>query len=289
MKFLIVVLAIAKCVLAAPEADPQLLLNAPSLVHPALAHPSPLLAAPLGGLTYAAASPLVHPQVYHAAPAIVAPVTTTVVKPAVGTYAHTPAGPLAVPAYHPHACVTPGGCAVRTLKNLGLARKRRESDPEAEADPQFIAPASTLPLALSPYALNPYLNAYPYGLNAYNNLYGYAPAHPYAYAAPALTAAQIAAPAPIAAAPIAAAPIAAAPIAAPVPTVVKHVVKPAPIVKPVVVKAAPIVHHIVKPAVVKPVVAHKTVPVTYTHLGAHPISPTTVLETRSKVIGHTLH
>ena len=71
-----------------------------------------------------------------------------------------------------------------------------------------------------------------------------------------------AAPAPLVAAP-AYAPYVAAP----------YVAAPAPVVynTPVVAAPAPIVKQISKP-------------VTYTHLGAHPIQPTTVLETETHVV-----
>merc|ERR1712013_917174 len=43
--------------------------------------------------------------------------------------------------------------------------------------------------------------------------------------------------------------------------------------------AAPLVHH------VAPVVETVSKPVTYTHLGAHPIQPTTVIQTESNLVG----
>merc|ERR1712128_330152 len=48
---------------------------------------------------------------------------------------------------------------------------------------------------------------------------------------------------------------------------------------PVFHHAAPLVHH------AAPVVETVSKPVTYTHLGAHPIHPTTVIETESRLVG----
>ena len=82
-----------------------------------------------------------------------------------------------------------------------------------------------------------------------------------------------AAPAPVVAS-YAAAPYAAAPyVAAP------YVAAPAPVVynTPVVAAPAPVV------AAPAPIVKQVSKPVTYTHLGAHPIQPTTVLETETVV------
>jgi hypothetical protein len=40
---------------------------------------------------------------------------------------------------------------------------------------------------------------------------------------------------------------------------------------------------------VVPVVQKVAKPVTYTHLGAHPIHPTTVLESTDQVVAHTVY
>ena len=62
--------------------------------------------------------------------------------------------------------------------------------------------------------------------------------------------------------------------------------RPAPVVKTVVseptVVAAPA--PVVAPVAPAPVVAKVAKPVTYTHLGAHPIHPTTVLEETTQVL-----
>ena len=89
-----------------------------------------------------------------------------------------------------------------------------------------------------------------------------------AIAAPAVrTVAQtvVAAPAPVARTVVAA------------PAVARTVVAPAPVAAPLL-RAAPV-------AVARtPAVVNEAVPVTYTHLGAHPIQPTTTLETRQRLV-----
>ena len=128
-----------------------------------------------------------------------------------------------------------------------------------------------------------------------------APLAPRVVAAPAPGAAPLAAPIPPApftshfAAPLLAAP---APIVKtveiPAPEV-KTIEIAAPVVKAVpatplpIFRAAPIVHApvpVVRQPVVTPIVKKVAKPVTYTHLGAHPIQPTTVLEETQEVVGH---
>merc|ERR1711863_210855 len=60
---------------------------------------------------------------------------------------------------------------------------------------------------------------------------------------------------------------------------VAHAAPPVHHAAPLVHHAAPLVHH------VAPVVETVSKPVTYTHLGAHPIQPTTVIQTESKLVG----
>merc|ERR1739849_58192 len=187
--------------------------------------------------------------------------------------------------YTPYDCVTPEGCAVKTLKEHGLAKR----DAEADADPEAY------------YGFGGYSPFY-----GYNGLYGNGFYGGYPYATgfesyPASTAPLPALPAPVVAprlelkAPIVAAPtvVKAAPVVAPAPLPAPLFAR-APIAAPLVAPAPlPVVHHAVplpavrvSPPVVKPVVAEAVKQVTYTHLGAHPIQPTTVLEKTSAVVGH---
>jgi pyruvate dehydrogenase E2 component (dihydrolipoamide acetyltransferase) len=184
-------------------------------------------------------------------------------------------------------CVTEGGCLVATLKGAGLAKREAEAD----AEPQLLASAA-------PYGLNPYFagvyasglaspyyaaGALPYTVARTAPAVAYVNQAPVAVAAPAALSPAvtyvkeaIAAPAPVTY--VQKAPVA---VAAPAPVAVAA---PAPVTyvqeAPVVVSAP------VRPAVQVPVVEERTRPVTYTHLGAHPIQPTTVLETDSRVVGH---
>lgn len=302
MQFLVGVLALAAVCQAVPEADPQLLLG-----------PGGVATLP-SFLPYAAAN--IYNPYFNVLPAP-APVVQTV--PAVGPISKviTPVAPapLVAPAvyaantiipqphpYTPHDCVTAEGCAVRTLKLHGLAKREAEAD--AEADPE----------AFYGYAgYNPF-----YGYGAYNGFYGLGGYGPYGvnsiyhaaalglgYATgyegyPAATApllpAPVAAPAPFVRALPAPAPILrAAPVPAPL---VRTIPAPVPVVKSVpatplpVLRAAPVFAPAplpavrVTPPVAQPIVAESVKPVTYTHLGAHPIQPTTVLEKTRQVVGH---
>merc|ERR1711887_460827 len=123
-----------------------------------------------------------------------------------------------------------------------------------------------------PYSYNPlaYLNNYEYN---------FAPAisAPYVAAAPAVTTTHI--PAPVAVAPAVATTHVAAPVAA---LPVHHAVASTHVSAPVVAA-----HHTVAAPIVAarvPQVHTVAKQVTYTHLGAHPITPTTVLQTESKLV-----
>merc|ERR1719338_109496 len=292
------VLALAAVCRAVPEADPQFLLGSPLTTPYALPSLYPYNTANLYNPYYnflPAPAPLVVPAT---APA--AKVITPLAAPAPLVAPATVATDAVIPPlrpYTPYDCVTPEGCAVKTLKEHGLAKR----DAEADADPEaYYGFGGYSPF----YGYNglygngfyggyPYANgAYPYGVNS---LWNYA-AHGLGYATgfegyPASTAPLPALPAPVVAprlelkapivapAPVPAPLFARAPIAAPV-------FAPAPL--PVVHKAVPLPAIRVSPPVVKPVVAEAVKPVTYTHLGAHPIQPTTVLEKTSAVVGHQL-
>merc|ERR1711862_1072809 len=120
----------------------------------------------------------------------------------------------------------------------------------------------------APYAA---YNAFPYNYAPYNfGPYSYAPYNysPYSAAYPYNVATAVVSSVEVAAAP---APL----VAAPASTTVYHAAAPVASVAPVAV-AAPVVR---APAV--ETVAKK---VTYTHLGAHPITPTTVVQPESRLI-----
>merc|ERR1711899_662403 len=87
----------------------------------------------------------------------------------------------------------------------------------------------------------------------------------------------------------------AAPVGAPFPALPPyHLAAPA-LVKSVPATPLPVFHAapfvpaplpVVRQPVVTPVVKKVSKPVTYTHLGAHPIQPTTVFEETQEVVGH---
>jgi len=299
MKSMIGVLALAAVCRAVPEADPQLLLGA-----------SPLAYSPFGynfGNLY-------NPY-FNVLPTAI-PTAAKVI---------TPANPLVTPAvagalpplrpYTSHDCVTPEGCAVRTLKEHGIAKR----DAEADADPEAFYGSF--------YNYNPYYNgyngfyngyyphsygAYPYGVNslwnyAANGL-GYATGFEQFEGYPAATA-------PLRAVPVQSLAPLAAPVGAPFPALppyhlaapalvksveipapeIKTIELPAPVVKAVPAAPLPVFHAapfvpaplpVVRQPVVTPVVKKVSKPVTYTHLGAHPIQPTTVFEETQEVVGH---
>merc|ERR1712242_34813 len=209
-------------------------LGLPALHTPVTATVTNVAAAPIAATLPAVASPFYgygFPTAAAAYPGSLvyntAPVATAPVAVAAPVVPHRP--------FTPYDCVTADGCAVRALKEAGLAKREAVAEPVAEADADAEAEA---------YWYGYYGNRYPgiynnyYGAYGYNGFYG-GYGYPYAY------------------------PTAAAPAAVVEPAVeVKAVEEP-------VVAAAPV-------PVAKTVVQK---PVTYTHLGAHPIQPTTVLET----------
>jgi len=301
------------------EADPQLLLNAPFAAAPyaavaPLSSPVVYNTAPVAPVFSTANAvfnaPLVKSVVE--APAVVSHTVHTAPIVAPAAYAAAPLGyaahpfgyaaaaPLvAAPAtvavgLNAHDCVTEGGCALRAALATGLpaatvgstsvvGRKRREAEAEADAEAEAEA---------DPFYNNFYgYGAFPYsgfGYNAYNALPYSAPyTLPYAYNyAPYNYAPYVAAPAPV----VEAAP---APVveAAPTPVVeaVPALLSGPPVRPPVynyapVAAPAPVVYN-AAPVVAAPVVETTHKQVTYTHLGAHPITPTTVLQSESRLVG----
>ena len=141
---------------------------------------------------------------------------------------------------------------------------KREAAPEAEAEAEAEA--------LFYRYYNGYSGYYPYGF--YNGFYNYPYSSYYNYPYSAYTP-YVAAPVAPAVKTVAEAPVvkAAPVVAAPAPVATPFVYASAPVVAPVAPKVTPVVEETAKP-------------VTYTHLGAHPIHPTTVLEKTSRVVGH---
>merc|ERR1712012_411040 len=232
---------------------------------PAVASLAPVSVPAVSPVIRTVASPLLH------APAVAvahAPVVKSVVEPP-ATVAHSVAplvhaapaplvhaAPAVVPAaapvaLTPHDCVTAHGCAVKAALLAGTPTGsfahvtstivKREAEAEAEADAEADADAYYYG-GYYPYAAAAYA---PY--SAYNPFYNYFGAYagyPYTYGLGPYSY-------------HAAAPV--APVAAPVVKAVEPAVVAAPV-------AAPLVKTITKP-------------VTYTHIGAHPVNPTTVLQT----------
>merc|ERR1712223_741857 len=202
----------------------------------------------------AAFAGVINPYVYNPVPVATAPVAP--ILPYAGPIPTAAGVAVAARPFTPYDCVTSDGCAVRALKEAGLAK--READPEAEAEAAYYYGN------YYNYGYNPYYNYYNGFYNyPYSNYYG-AYRHPYAYN-PYVPY------------------VAAAPAAA----------EPAEEAEPVEVKAAPVPvvaapYYYNPPAVVAPAPVAKVVkvakPVTYTHLGAHPIQPTTVLEETSQIV-----
>merc|ERR1712173_412926 len=240
--------------------------------------------------TPAVVSHAVHatPLLHHAV-APVAPLVHHAVAPAV-VAAPAPVAP--VVGLTPHDCVTEAGCSLRAALVAGLpsgtfgsaattivARKKREAEAEAEpeADPYYYSSVAGHGQAYStfvddhpaPVVYTPHPFGYNYGLP-----YGYNYGLP--YSVPAVAATTV---------------VEAAPAIAPHPIfyntnflVAPQVAAPAVhAAAPLVHAAAPVVHAapLVKAA---PVVETVSKPVTYTHLGAHPIQPTTVIQTESRLI-----
>merc|ERR1719266_1159010 len=206
----------------------------------------------------AAFAGVINPYVYNPVPVATAPVAP--ILPYAGTIPTAAGVAVAARPFTPYDCVTSDGCAVRALKEAGLAK--READPEAKAEAEAEAEAAYYYGNYYNYGYNPYYNYYngfynyPYSnyYGAYRHPYAYNPYVPYVAAAPAEPAEE-AEPVEVKAAPV---PVVAAPYYYNTPAVVA----PAPVAK--VVKVAK--------------------PVTYTHLGAHPIQPTTVLEETSQIV-----
>merc|ERR1719464_511206 len=169
--------------------------------------------------------------------------------PVVRTVAAAPA--LAPVALSSHDCVTPGGCAVRSALLTGAptgafahvtSTRLVKREAEAEAAPEADAEADADAYYYGHYGYNAYAAGLPY---AYNPFYNYFGAYSGYFNPYNYNAYAAYAPAP-------------------------YVAAPAP-----VVEAAP------APLVAAPVVKSVTKPVTYTHIGAHPVAPTTVLETET--------
>merc|ERR1719429_917578 len=242
---------------AAPVVAPLAPVSVPAVSPVIRTVASPLLHAPAVAVAHA---PVVKSVVE--TPATVAHSVAPLVHAAPAPLVH--AAPAVVPAaapvaLTPHDCVTAHGCAVKAALLAGTPTGsfahvtstivKREAEAEAEADAEADADAyyygGYYPYAAAGYA--------PY--SAYNPFYNYFGAYagypytyglgPYSYHAAAPVAAPV------------------APVAAPVVKAVEPAVVAAPV-------AAPLVKTITKP-------------VTYTYIGAHPVNPTTVLQTETFV------
>merc|ERR1711973_513586 len=156
------------------EADPQVLAAAPGALPYVYGNTAfPYVTAP-------AAFAGVSPYVYNSVPVATAPVAP--VTPVVAPYtvpavvpAVSPAGvAVAARPFTPRDCVTADGCAVRALKEAGLAK--READPEAEAEAAYYYGNY-----YNGYGYNPYYNYYngfynyPYNYGSYGYPYAYTP------------------------------------------------------------------------------------------------------------------
>merc|ERR1719266_2078903 len=129
----------------------------------------------------AAFAGVINPYVYNPVPVATAPVAP--ILPYAGTIPTAAGVAVAARPFTPYDCVTTDGCAVRALKEAGLAK--READPEAEAAYYYGNYYN--------YGYNPYYNYYngfynyPYSnyYGAYRHPYTYNPYVPYVAAAPA--------------------------------------------------------------------------------------------------------
>merc|ERR1719429_711238 len=233
---------------------------------PAVAPLAPVSVPAVSPVIRTVASPLLH------APAVAvahAPVVKSVVEtPATVAHSVAPlihAAPAVVPAaapvaLTPHDCVTAHGCAVKAALLAGtptgsfahvtstIVKREAEAEADAEADADAYYYGGYYPYAAAAYA--PY-SAY----NPFYNYFGAYAGYPYTYGLGPYSYHAAAPVAPVAA------PV--APVAAPVVKAVEPAVVAAPV-------AAPLVKTITKP-------------VTYTRIGAHPVNPTTVLQTETFV------
>merc|ERR1712156_783634 len=192
----------------------------------------------------AAFAGVINPYVYNPVPVATAPVAP--ILPYAGTIPTAAGVAVAARPFTPYDCVTSDGCAVRALKEAGLAK--READPEAEAEAEAEA-AYYFGNYYGGYGYNPYYNYYNGFYNYPYNYYG-GYGYPYAYnpyvasAAPVAVkaaepveveekAAPVPVVAPYVAAPNVAAPYVAAPAPAPVVYNTPVVAAPAPVVKQV--------------------------------------------------------
>ena len=158
-----------------PEADPQFVLGASPLTTPyALPanYPFANLYNPyFNGNLYnpylnvlPTAAPIVAPAAVPATKVITplaGPLVTPLAAPAAGHAVVAPLRP-----YTPYDCVTAAGCAVKTLKEHGLAKREAtaEADAEATADPEAYYGFG----GFSPYyGYNGFYGGYPYGFGAY--------------------------------------------------------------------------------------------------------------------------
>lgn len=293
MKFLaVVVLALAALAQAEPEADPAYLYGSYYGVPSYFGYPygyygrfygrSAYGYGLPGGYTHVdrlhkreadpqfLASPYALPLAYNNLVYPTAPAAFAPVSPLVYNTAPIATAPVAAPiapvarVFTPRDCVTADGCQVRALKEAGLAKREAEAAPEAEAEAEAEA--------LFYRYYNGYSGYYPYGF--YNGFYNYPYSSYYNYPYSAYT--------PYVAAPVA--PAVKTVVEAPVVKAAPVVAAPAPVATPFVYASAPVVAPVVPK--VTPVVEETAKPVTYTHLGAHPIHPTTVLEKTSRVVGH---
>jgi hypothetical protein len=202
-------------------------------------------------------------------------------------------------------CVTAGGCALKAALLTGLptatvgrttvvGRKRREADPLALADPEAIPEADPYFFYTNGYngLYDPYVNPFA-SLYQHSNADFFGAAYAPHYSGYTVAPIVEAAPAPVVSHP---APLIHHSLVAPS-TVVHHsapLVHQAAPVTPVITPAAPLLHHaaplvhhtaplvhhspLIRHVEPVPVVARTAKKVTYTHLGAHPIQPTTVIE-----------
>merc|ERR1712183_654815 len=190
MKFLVVVLALATLALAEPEADPAYLyrgfyghphlgrywgfgygylgyrgyygrsaygygLPGHSYTHVDRLHKREADAQVPAALPYATAPAAftgVNPYVYNPVPVATAPVAP--ILPYAATIPTAAGVAVAARPFTPYDCVTSDGCAVRALKEAGLAKRSADAEAEAEAE------ADAYYRSYYNYGYNPYYNRY---------------------------------------------------------------------------------------------------------------------------------